>query len=896
MTISTVYHAQALLKKSACARLLLVAFLSFSGFQAQGETGKETEYRLADYLQSGPLEFSLPLFHAEPDINGTAFGRKFLFDYPFFGDEIRFDARPRAGGGFSWQGVEQAWQVRDKGFVAVVRPSDSNRRLWMLNAFYLHAPVFAKVTLKVAFAPAFKLYMDGIEVLSQEAAQDTVVPQEKKTVLEIEPGYHVFMMKVLYEGNEPRGALDLRMTSTEEGLTMGAEIEESYGLAHYLNAPSVYAPRLSASGKYFKLSFNQALPGQKKYASVHRIYRTADVDGKELPSAFMELAGVSGLDFAGKADKYAYMKKSGSRHQIYAGLLGSGARMVYETEEDLRGFSWDPQGNYLVLHVATAAKAAKNGLKQIVNPMDQWPYYRTRTALSLLDLASGNRIPLTYGYHSASLMDISQDGRYLLFSTEDAVDSMRQYMRQTVYILDLREMRPEKLYDTYFPGSASFSPDASRLLVTGSEKMFSDPREPGVSVPCDDCLVTNDYEVNAFLFDIAGKQATLITGDFGPSLQAAKWESTGRHIYFYADDHDKVNLYAYRLADKRFIPVPARTDVVNGFDVCDNALLYTGSSIDKPFRAYLVKGAATKDDFVTAREGRNLFCVADPQGKQLENVTVGKHHDWTFPNAGGKTIEAVYYLPPDFDPGKQYPCIVYYYSGTTPTPRALSMRYPKSVWASNGYVVLVLQPSGAIGYDRAFSAAHVNNWGITVAEEIITGVRRFCREHPFVDSARLGCIGASYGGFMTQLLVTRTDLFAAAISHAGISSIASYWGEGYWGYLYGAGANAFSFPWNRKDIFVDQSPLFNADKVHTPLLLLHGTSDMNVPIGESWQMYKALRLLGREVEMVTVAGEDHGIMDYAKRTDWEKTILAWFEKYLKNHPQWWESLYPARKM
>ena len=173
----------------------------------------------------------------------------------------------------------------------------------------------------------------------------------------------------------------------------------------------------------------------------------------------------------------------------------------------------------------------------------------------------------------------------------------------------------------------------------------------------------------------------------------------------------------------------------------------------------------------------------------------------------------------------------------------------------------------------------------------MAAVQQACERYPFINAEKIGCIGASYGGFMTQYLVSHCDLFAAAVSHAGISSISSYWGEGYWGYFYNAVASANSFPWDRRDIYVDQSPLFNADKVHTPLLLLHGTADRNVPIGESWQMYKALRLLGRPVAMVTVEGEDHGIVDLPKRILWEKTILAWFDRYLKDEPTWWNELY-----
>ena len=87
------------------------------------------------------------------------------------------------------------------------------------------------------------------------------------------------------------------------------------------------------------------------------------------------------------------------------------------------------------------------------------------------------------------------------------------------------------------------------------------------------------------------------------------------------------------------------------------------------------------------------------------------------------------------------------------------------------------------------------------------------------------------------------DIFAAAISHAGISDITSYWGEGYWGYSYSALATANSYPWNARDIYVEQSPLFHADKINTPILFLHGSVDTNVPVGESIQMFTALKLL-----------------------------------------------------
>ena len=98
-----------------------------------------------------------------------------------------------------------------------------------------------------------------------------------------------------------------------------------------------------------------------------------------------------------------------------------------------------------------------------------------------------------------------------------------------------------------------------------------------------------------------------------------------------------------------------------------------------------------------------------------------------------------------------------------------------------------------------------------------------------------------------------------------------------------------AFPWNRSDIYVDHSPLFRADRVETPILLTHGRSDTNVPVGESDAFFIALRLLGKTVEYVQIRGQNHHILDPEKRTIWSQTVLAWFDRWLKDRPEWWES-------
>jgi dipeptidyl aminopeptidase/acylaminoacyl peptidase len=283
-----------------------------------------------------------------------------------------------------------------------------------------------------------------------------------------------------------------------------------------------------------------------------------------------------------------------------------------------------------------------------------------------------------------------------------------------------------------------------------------------------------------------------------------------------------------------------------------------------------------------------------PAEARFANLRSGSVEPWSFTASSGVEVDGRVYLPPDFDPKKKWPCIVYYYGGTAPVGREFGGRYPKEWWAAEGYVVYVPQPSGATGYGQLRSAKHVNDWGETTAAEVIEGTKQFLASHAYVDPKRVGCIGASYGGFLTMQLVTKTDLYAAAVSHAGISSLAGYWGEGYWGYTYSSVATAESFPWNRRDVYVDKSPIFHADKVKTPILLTHGTEDTNVPTLESDAFFTALKLVGAPVEYVQVEGLDHLIVDHAKRVVWSRTIVAWFDRYLKGEPEWWNDLWPDR--
>jgi dipeptidyl aminopeptidase/acylaminoacyl peptidase len=285
---------------------------------------------------------------------------------------------------------------------------------------------------------------------------------------------------------------------------------------------------------------------------------------------------------------------------------------------------------------------------------------------------------------------------------------------------------------------------------------------------------------------------------------------------------------------------------------------------------------------------------AEPNADLPERWQIATVEDAGFTGPDGDAIEAWAYPVPSgtqdaavvSGPAGRVPLVVYYYGGSVPTTRGFNPTH--QFLRANGYAVLVVNPRGAAGYGDAFADYHAGDWGPAAAADIIAGVEAYLRAHPEVDPARVGIYGGSYGGFLTEYLVSVTDMFAAAVSMYGISDLATYWGQGVWGWTYGDMALGGRSPWHDPDYFVAHSPLFRADNITTPLLLLHGESDTNVTTGESRQLFTALSLQGTPVELVTFPGEEHGISGtWENRVAHRTMMLEWFDSHLRDEPEAW---------
>jgi len=734
---------------------------------------------------------------------------------------------------------------------------------------------FANIKFSLNTNLPFEFYIDGkLQKSEYNPKKENQVPFEFS--VNLETGKHTIVLKSLYTNNNPSFIL----TAKTDSLNKNCDINFSHDPQRYvtfsdlLDNPKVKSVSVSPNGKFALLSIserNKSKNGNETY------FRLFDIKDKKELIAFRSILDLSSFQFSDDDYIAAYTKSDKNGTNLYIANLKTGTANILLSEiKDFGDFTWSPDGKFIVYTIKKDKPTNTTGLKKYDNMSDRYPWSSSYYLLHFVDVSSGFTYQLTKGTESTDLNSISSDGKYLIYSVTKFISNKRPYSQTNYFLLDINKLTSDSLFTMYWGGTATFSPEGDKIAVTGGPTEFNNL---GLNIP--EGMIANDYDTQLYLYDIKTKQVKACSKDFNPSISAIYYTDKNT-IFVNTTDKNVEHVYKYEINQNRYTLLNLGAETIGAIDF-DNkgaVAVYYGATVNTPGVVKIFDIANQKSEL--------LF---EPEGEQYKNIKLGKVEDFSFKATNGKTIEGFVHYPVDYDPNKKYPCIVYYYGGTTPVEKEFEGRYPKNIWAANGYFVYVLEPSGCTGYGQEFSAYHVNDWGTITAEEIIEGTKALLNEYKAIDSKSLGCIGASYGGFMTLNLIIKTNIFSAAVSHAGISALSSYWGNGYWGYTYSAVATANSFPWNRKDIYVNNSSLFNADKITTPLLLLHGNSDTNVPPGESMQMYTALKLLGKDVELIEVDGQDHHILEYDKRIIWSKTILAYFDKYLKKDSSWWKFLY-----
>ena len=805
---------------------------------------KAEDIKVNTLKYAGPYPMQQPFMVDETDVNAKKYSADNLIETPL-----------------PLTDVFKSKHADIKGNDGISLPKSDAEHALHLMGFTLQNNRYGKAKLAVEGLTKYHLYLDGTKV-----GTDSMV---------LEPGTHQVVIKALTAKNNAE-KVKINLSTVNDGWVKLTDPNAGRNilLTDILHGKRFSGISLSADGKYLITNYSDTKPGGKTE------YLAAIT---ELATGRVIAQGSENWQWMPKSVKYYYFRNRQQGRELVTVDPQTGAEQVLANQLPEGRAVMAPTEDYLVYMMRQEGPKERKDVFEVLEPDDRQPGWRDRSYLAKYDLKTHVLQQLTYGYRNMYLNDISQDGRTILFSVNTSRLTERPTSLQTVYCLDVNTLEAVKLVDgDGFLAGATFSPDAKQVLFQGSPEAFNGV---GKNVKADQVPSMYDYQL--YVMNVKDKEVKPLTKYFNPNVSDMEWSTADGKIYFMAENKDSVSLYRMEPASWVIHQMQVPEELVKSFTLANKSatMVYCGQGTKNSDRIYSVD---LKND--------SHCLVEDLSHDLLDGIKLGDCKSWNYVNSRGDTIYGRYYLPADFDPNKQYPMVVDYYGGCSPTSRTFESRYPQHVYASMGYVVYVVNPSGATGFGQEFAARHVNTAGKGVAEDIIEGVKQFTAEHSFINPKKIGCIGASYGGFMTQYLQTQTDIFAAAISHAGISDHTSYWGEGYWGYNYSEVSMANSYPWTRKDLYVDQSPLFNADKIHTPLLFLHGNADTNVPVGESIQMFTALKLLGRPTAFVVVDGQNHHILDYDKRIRWQNTIFAWFQKWLQDDDSWWESMYPTKKL
>lgn len=838
-----------LILKTTKSGLLAAALMASISASAETIEVKTLKY-------AGPYAVAQPWMADSVNIKGEAFDLKQLLDSP-----LSFTLLNKG------KEVSAAQLLADK------------QDALHLASFCVSNTQRTKATIAVEGLEQYRLFVDGEQVEVNGDKAETILT----------PSQHTVAIKYLTRKNASSDKKSIKLTVTAANgapLSVGdAAAKRAYNIYDVICAPNYPSVSISPNGKFIVVrktwvdrKGNNHSISELRNSQTNRVMATFEENVKWMPASnklyFTQKASDSSI--AGEE------KQDGTLQLITINPLTMEREVLAANIPD-GWFQFTPDEKTLIYTLYTEGRKKDAQVYDVKEPDDRQPGWRSRSYLAKFDLASGVLQPLTFGYHNVYLNDISADSRYLLIGKSEERLTKRPTTLNSYYRLNLNDMSVETLIEKgEFLNSAQFSPDGKSILVSASPEAFN-----GIGKNVEEGQTPSMIDTQLYLMTLSDKKVRPLTRDFNPNVQSVNWSKADGNIYFTAEDRDCVHLFQLNPKSGKFTLLKTPEEYIKSFSLASSAaeMAFSGQSASNADRLYKMNTKALKSQLVD-----------DLSARELKDVELGECKAWNFVNSRGDTLCCRYYLPPHFDAAKKYPMIVNYYGGCSPTSRMFQSRYPHHVYAAMGYVVLVVNPSGATGFGQKFSARHVDTAGEGVAEDIISSTQAFCDEHAFVNRKKIGCIGASYGGFMTQYLQTKTDLFAAAISHAGISDHTSYWGEGYWGYSYSEVSMANEYPWTNKHLFVDQSPLYNADKIHTPLLFVHGTADNNVPVGESIQLYTALKLLGRPTAMVLVDGQDHHIIDYEKRLKWQNTIFAWFAKWLQDDASWWTEMYGDEKM
>ncbi len=565
-------------------------------------------------------------------------------------------------------------------------------------------------------------------------------------------------------------------------------------------------------------------------------------------------------------------------------LRGGEARPLTDLTGSFASFAWSPDGTQLVCQFrkkdAEAIEREKDEQKKKLGivarhitsvdyrfdgvgyrPQEKWHIWT-------VDAQSGAGRQLTDGEFDETEPTWSPDGRTILFISNRHPRADFELDATELYTIPAEGGEMQRVQADYGRKNApSYSPDGQWIAYLGRPQTGKWYQNAYL------CLVPAGGGASRNLTAALDLHLSSVTnGDVNdPASSKPVWASDGQALYGVATLRGEQPLLRLSLSGQA--ATLAGEGVIGGFsfstdqrmvvyvrqDLCDPGQIWAqdlGSGQARPLTQFNADLLAQLDLGHT-----EAVQVTTPDGTQLDG--------WiTF--------------PPGFDPGKQYPSILEIHGGPQ-TQYGRTFMHEFYFLAAHDYVVYWCNPRGSQGYGEAFAGAIYGRWG-TVDYADVMGWADYMAAQPYIDPARMGVTGGSYGGYMTTLIIGKTDRFKAAVSQRAVTNVISFYGSSdlNWGAEYLMGVEAP--PWEALDAYWEMSPMKYIGNAKTPTLLIHSEQDLRCDKEQSEQVFVALRRLGIDSELVLFPEESHGLSRIG-RTDRRiarlNHILRWFETYLK---------------
>jgi dipeptidyl aminopeptidase/acylaminoacyl peptidase len=473
--------------------------------------------------------------------------------------------------------------------------------------------------------------------------------------------------------------------------------------------------------------------------------------------------------------------------------------------------------------------------------LTEWP----SAHLYVYDLEAAELTQVTSGRYTESEAQWSPDGSRIVFVSN-------------------REEDPDAGYETDL-WTVAAAGDASLRRLTSDRRVKSSPKwSPDGRIIA--FLLAEDgvYGISRLaLVPADGGGVRVLTEEFDRWVQSFEFSGDGRFIYFRFDNHGGQHLARIRLRDGAIERLIEGERNVTAFDIdADGNAVAAIQNMNDAAELYYFGSRSRLDRLTHVNDG--YFAAR----------TLGSKEKVSYAVDDGTVVEAFVTKPPQFDSNERYPTILKIHGGPV-GQFTYGYDFGSQFLAANGYVVVEPNPRGSTGRGQDFVRAIYRTWGITDYPDVIGAVDHVVGLG-YADPDRLYVTGYSYGGYMTNVVITETDRFRAAASGAGHSMIAANYGHDIYQKWYNW---ELGLPSENREMYDRLSPLLRAGRVVTPTIFLGGREDWNVPVLNAELFYQALRYRGVDTQLVVYPEAHHGGWEPEHSKDYLERIVGWFDRY-----------------